>query len=189
MTRLFIAIDLPEPQKVHLRTLCSGIFGARWMAPEQIHLTLRFIGEVDSKTFSAIAERLAIIQQESFKLRIRGVGHFPPRGEPKILWAGVEEHSGLTLLKTKIDGALKRLGLENDPRNFHPHITLARLKDVSSETIGEYIAHNNLFSCEPFWVSEFTLFSSTLNPQGSRYAIEAQYPLLTSEEENDENFS
>lgn len=189
MIRLFIAIDLPQTVKAHLQTLCTGIFGARWMTPEQMHLTLRFIGEVDKGTFAAIDQRLPLIQQESFKLRVRGVGHFPPRGEPNILWAGVEDNPGLSSLKNKIDALLKRMGLESDPRKFHAHITLARLKSVSAETIGEYIAHNNLFAAEPFWVSEFTLFSSTLNPQGSRYAVENQYPLLTSDEENNENFS
>ena len=128
MPRLFVAVDLPEAVCRRLAAFCGGVPGARWLPVEQFHLTLRFIGEVDNGAFDDIAEALDDVHIEPFSLALSGVGHFPPRGTPRVLWVGVDDGAAAVRLHDKIETRLQRLGLEPDARRFHPHITLARLK-------------------------------------------------------------
>lgn len=179
MPRLFVAIDLPPETRHSLAGLCFGIPGARWVDPEQIHLTLRFIGDVDGAVFHDIRDGLAGIQAHHFQLRLRGVGHFPPRKEPRVLWAGIEPSDPLILLRKKIESTLTGLGLPAEARKFSPHITLARLNRSPVHKVGQFLAGNNLFSTEPFTVQEFFLYSSFLRANGAIHTIEADYPLTT----------
>ncbi len=126
--RLFVAIDPPQQIRDHLALLCCGLPGARWTPPEQFHLTLSFIGEVDGSTFLDIREALAEISVPQFSLQLQGVGFFPPRGQPRVIWAGIEKSEPLHLLQRKITTRLFQRGLEPDNRKFSPHITLARLQ-------------------------------------------------------------
>ena len=177
MVRLFVAIDLPEPVKDRLGGLCAGVPGARWVSREQIHLTLRFIGEVDNGLFSDIADELAGVAVEPFPLRLRGVGHFPPRGQPKVLWAGVEDGAPVARLHNKIEARLQRLGMPPDRRKFSAHVTLARLKNTRIGRVRDYLAQHGLFAAESFPVSGFHLYSSRLGAAGAIHRIEASYAL------------
>jgi 2'-5' RNA ligase len=177
MPRLFIAVDLPEIIKKNLELMSFGIPGAKWVASEQLHLTVRFIGEVDGALFHDIKNRLAGVHLSSFSLQLKGVGYFPPRGEPRVLWVGLDKSEPLQLLRKKIDSALLRASVEPEGRKFSPHITLARLKKSPVQKIANFLSGNGLFSQEPFQVEEFKLYSSTLTRKGAIHTVERIYSL------------
>ena len=178
MYRLFVAVDLPPDIAAQLQGLCCGVPGARWVPPEQMHLTLRFIGEVDGGVFRDIKEGLAGITAPVFSLQIKGLGFFPPRKTPRVLWAGIAPVEEVSGLRNRIENLLVGMGLEPEGRKYSPHITLARLHDTPPARLGRFLAGNNLFVAEPFLVSEFHLYSSQLTAKGAFHAIEASYPLL-----------
>lgn len=175
--RLFVAIDLPENIRAYLAQMSFGLPGARWVEDEQIHLTLSFIGEVDKLLYQDIKKALFEVQIDPFDLALKGVGHFPPKGQPTVLWVGVEKSEPLLSLYHKVESILRQLGVETDRRKYSPHITLARLKDTPINRLGEFLTQHALFETEPFDVTEFHLYSSTLTQRGSIYAIEETYPL------------
>ena len=177
MVRLFIAIDLPATVKHRLGGLRAGVPGAKWVGDEQLHLTLRFIGEVDNEVFADVAEALATVSVAPFPLRLSGVGHFPPRGAPKVLWAGVQDGESAARLHRKIEARLRDLGLPPDRRKFSPHVTIARLKATPIGGVRDFLAINRLFASEGFPVSDFHLYSSRLGSGGAIHRIEASYPL------------
>ena len=177
MPRLFIAVDLPETIKNNLSLMAFGIPGAKWVAPEQLHLTVRFIGEVDGGLFHDIKEILDEIHFASFSLQLKGVGYFPPRGAPRVLWIGLDKSEPLQLLRKKIDTALLRARIEPEGRKYSPHITLARLKNSPVNKIANFLSGNGLFSQEPFQVEDFKLYSSVLSPKGAYHKVERIYPL------------
>lgn len=177
MTRLFVSLELPEAVKEALGRLCNDVPGARWAEPEQIHLTVRFIGEVDGLGFQNVADALASVRAAPFSLSLRGVGHFPPRGEPRVLWAGVAKSEELVVLHDRIESALVRVGLEPERRKFAPHVSLARLRATPSRAVGSFLARNALFHTEPIPVDEFHLFSSQLTSKHAVHRNEGTYPL------------
>ena len=162
MIRLFVALALPPAIIDALGGLAEGVPGARWLRDDQMHLTLRFIGEVEA---------------DAFEMAVAGVGHFPPRGPPKLLWAGVRPNPALNLLQSRIESALGRAGLKPEGRNFSAHVTLARLNGAPVERVQAYLARHALFAAPPFMVEAFHLYSSRLSRDGSLYTIEASYPL------------
>jgi 2'-5' RNA ligase len=176
MPRLFIAVDLPETIKENLESMSFGIPGAKWVRPEQLHLTVRFIGEVDGALFHDIKNILAEVSAASFSLQLKGVGYFPPRGAPRVLWIGMEKSEPLLLLRKKIDLRLLRVGVEPEGRKFSAHITLARLKNSPVQKIANFLSGNGLFSQEPFQVEDFKLYSSILSPKGAYHKVERIYP-------------
>ena len=176
MLRLFIAVDLPETIKENLESMSFGIPGAKWVRPEQLHLTVRFIGEVDGALFHDIKNILAEVSAASFSLQLKGVGYFPPRGAPRVLWVGLEKSEPLLLLRKKIDLRLLRVGVEPEGRKFSAHITIARLKNSPVQKIANFLSGNGLFSQEPFQVEDFKLYSSILSPKGAYHKVERIYP-------------
>jgi 2'-5' RNA ligase len=177
MPRLFIAVDLPELIIENLESMAFGIPGAKWVVPEQLHLTVRFIGEVDGAVFRDIRDILNEISFACFSLQLKGVGYFPPRGAPRVLWVGLEKSEPLQLLRKKIDSALMRVRVEPEGRKFSPHITLARLKNSPVQKIANFLSGNGLFSQEPFQVEDFKLYSSVLSSKGAYHKVERIYSL------------
>lgn len=177
MYRLFVGIDLPRHVKEQLTRISCGVPGARWLAPDQMHLTLRFVGEVDGGVFDDVLNALDTVQAPTFELSLKGVGHFPPRGKPETLWVGVSKSEQLTLLHGRVEAALSRIGLERDPRKFAPHVAIARLRDTNTSRLGQYLIEYNLYESERFVVDEFLLYSSMLSSSGAIYRVEAAYPL------------
>jgi 2'-5' RNA ligase len=178
MIRLFVALALPPPIIDALLDLTeSGVPGARWLRDDQMHLTLRFIGEVDRSTFEEVIHALGEVEADAFEMTVAGVGHFPPRGPAKVLWAGVRQNPALSLLQSRIESALGRAGLEPDNRNFSPHITLARLNHAPVQRVQAYLAQHALFAEPPFMVEAFHLYSSRLTRDGAFHTIEASFPL------------
>ncbi len=175
--RLFVAIDPPPLIRDQVTGLCCGLPDARWTPPEQLHLTLCFIGEVDGSTFLDIREALAEIKVAPFSLRLQGVGFFPPRGEPRVVWAGIEKSEPLMVLQRKITTRLFQMGMELENRKYSPHLTLARLHQASPSRIGKYLQEHNLFVSPEFEVRQFVLYSSVLGRKGASHTVEQEYGL------------
>jgi 2'-5' RNA ligase len=177
MPRLFIAIDLPVNIRERLSFMCCGLPGARWLDPEQLHLTLRFIGDVDSIVFNDIRETLTEIRGEPFFMQLEGVGFFPPRGKPRVVWAGIKKNEQLVHVRNRVESVLVRAGLEPEGRKYSPHITLARLNNTPGSKVGAYLAHYSMFMSEEFQVDEFSLYSSVLSSKGAKHYVEERYSL------------
>lgn len=180
MPRLFIALPMPEEIQAELGRLCVGLPGARWTEPDDFHLTLRFIGEVDHDTFYEIGEALAGVSLPPFELALKGLGLFPPRGEPRVLWAGVDDAELLQPLRRRIDRVVDAAGLEREKRKFAPHVTLARFREPpAQDRLASWITRRSLFRTAPFPVSSFALYSSVLKPEGAEHVVEADYDFVT----------
>ncbi len=179
MIRLFIAIDLPQPIRYILHAMGRGLPNSRPVKEEQIHLTLRFIGEVEGNVFKDIKEYLTEIEQPPFSISINGVGHFPPRGKPRVIWVGVAPKEELIKLRNRIEMQLARSGVMPEGRKYTPHITLARLNNTPLKRVGEFLSGNSFFNTEAFDVESYHLYSSKLTPKGAIHTIEESYPVLT----------
>lgn len=175
--RLFTAISLPDPVAESLLALQAGVPGARWQKREQLHLTLRFIGEVDGRDAAAIDDALATIAAPAFTLELKGVGSFGGKN-PRDLWAGAQPSEPLVHLHRKIESALQRIGLEADGRKFTPHVTLARLKGTHNGSVMDFLTDHALYTSGSFAVDSFVLYSSKLTSDGSIYRPEKLYPLV-----------
>ena len=175
--RLFVGIGMPAPIQDRLRRLRSAIPGARWIDQENLHLTLRFIGEVAGPEAEDIDLALSRIDAPAFDLTLRGLGHFENGGEPSALWADIAPCPALTVLQEKVDSALRRAGIRYDKRNFRAHVTLARLRSSPIGRVRSFLRDRAAFTADPFLVDRFTLFSSHLGKRGAQYAAEADYPL------------
>lgn len=178
MRRLFVAIDLPEAIKAQLKLICTGLDGAKWVSHQQMHLTLRFIGDADETQQTDIQTGLATIHATSFKMSLAGVGQFPPKGKPRVLWVGIEAEAELNPLQQKIEHIIRAVGFAPDDHAFSPHITLARFKmPPSRENMQRYMEHHQSFRTEALDVKQFILYSSQLTPSGSIYRQEGAFPL------------
>ncbi|MGE0178737.1 MAG: RNA 2',3'-cyclic phosphodiesterase [Sphingomonas sp.] len=174
--RLFVAIRPPRLLRQRLVAVMGGIGGARWQTDDQLHLTLRFIGNVDRRRAEDVHAVLGTIHQAPFDIRLAGVGYFNQRGKPDAIWAGVEPQAMLAALHRKIDQALVRAGLEPERRAYVPHITLARLGRRAGP-IGAFIEQAGSLSSPYFTVDRFALFESDLTAEQAVYSIVADYPL------------
>jgi 2'-5' RNA ligase len=176
MHRLFAAIRPPAPVRAHLLALMGGVAGARWQDEDQLHLTLRFIGEADRHRAADIDAALAGIVHSPFEVAIDGVGSFERRGEAAALWAGVAPQEPLKTLHKKVDQALVRAGLEPERRAYLPHITLARLPRGAGD-VGRFLASAGGASGPAFQVDELRLYESRLTPEGAFYTVVERYRL------------
>ncbi len=165
--RLFVAIELPESTKRLLVDLDPQIYGARWLDAEQMHLTLAFFGVVPEDVDLKLREKLSAIVFGAFFLPIVGVGTFPPKGPPKIIWVGVGRgHPHLFQLHKRVQEAALGAGLEPDLRPFHPHVTLARCQRISPQSVRKFLKANVDLDAGMIRVDSFHLYSSKLTPAG-----------------------
>ncbi|HEY0445915.1 MAG TPA: RNA 2',3'-cyclic phosphodiesterase [Allosphingosinicella sp.] len=176
MHRLFVAIRPPEAVRSQLLDLMEGVKGARWQDEDQLHLTLRFIGEVDRHLARDIAAALGSIHHPRFEIALSGLGTFERRGQPVTLWSGVSPHEPLKALHKKVDQAVLRAGVAPDRRAYMPHITLARLAR-SAGPIDGLMGQSGGLSSAPFPVEEFRLYESDVTPQGAVYSVVERYGL------------
>jgi 2'-5' RNA ligase len=179
MARLFVALEIPDEIKDALAPMMRGLGDVRWMSDDQLHLTLRFIGELDNGRANEVADALSLVPGAPFDLRLKGIGHFPPRGEPKVVWTGVEHQPELVALKRRIDRALLQAGIDRDQQKYTPHVTLARLRRPPTQAgFATYLMRHSLFLSPSFPVSGFNLYSSWLDGRGADYQVEASYNLV-----------
>jgi 2'-5' RNA ligase len=176
MHRLFVAIQPPRAIRQQLLAMMGGVPGARWQNDDQLHLTLRFIGEVDRHRAEDAAAALGAIHQPRFPLSLDGIGQFDRKGRIEALWVGVRPHDPLKALHNKIDQALARIGVAPEGRAYLPHITIARFGRAGG-TIAPLIARGAPASGASFEVRDFCLYESELGHAGAIYSIIARYPL------------
>lgn len=176
MHRLFVAIRPPEPIRDLLIDAMDDSADFRWQDDEQLHLTLRFVGEVERPLADDLADALGRVRSASFELRIAGVGRFEQRNSG-ALWAGVEPKPPLASLAAKVERACIAVGLEPERRAFHPHITLARWNGRRTREVHDFLQRTRGLSSDPFEVTEFILFESRLSRHGAHYETAALYPL------------
>lgn len=174
--RLFVALRPPRPVREALIAAMHGISGARWQDDDQLHLTLRFIGEVDRHRAEDIAAALGALHAPAVTARIAGVGLFERQGRPHMVWAGVEPPEPLAALHRKVDQRLVRVGVAAETRAFVPHITLARL-NRGSGPVASFLAQSSDLASAPFTFDHVTLYESEMGHGGSRYHPVARYPL------------
>jgi len=178
--RLFVALDLPWELRQRVAMLAgAGIPGAKWVPPENYHITLRFIGETPAYRAEEIDHALASLKVRGFSLTLSGVGTFNRSGRSTSLWVGVERNPQLDHLQNKIKTALQRIGLEPERRRFAPHVSLARLDNASEAKLASFVQAHNLFRCERVPVEHFALFSAVLGKGPPVYQLEAEYGLET----------
>ncbi len=173
--RLFVALEIPEDVQDALSDLQGELPNARWVDPEGMHLTLRFIGDVAPRIAEDVDDVLSGLAARPFSIRIEGVGTF---GRPvRALWAGVAPNPALAALAEKVDGALNRLKLDIDRRKFTPHVTLARFREPPGPELEAYLQSHGGLALDPFPVTRFTLFSSFRSHGGAEYTPERYYIL------------
>src|SRR6187551_465159 len=176
MPRLFTGVEIPPDVGQALATLRGGLPGARWIDPENYHLTLRFIGDVDDDVAQEIEWLLGKVRREDFELRIDGLQSFGGR-KPRAIVATVAPSPAVMELQAEHERLMQRVGLDPEGRKYTPHVTLARLRDSSSRQVADYLATRALIAPLPFTVSRFVLFSSRASVGGGPYVVEAAYPL------------
>ncbi len=187
MIRLFTALGLPEDLRARLAALQGGIDGARWVAPHNLHVTLRFIGEVPEDRAHDIVAALDKIRTGAFPVTVAGAGRFGTRDRTRALWAGVERTDALVALHEKIDRALIAIGLPPEGRKYTPHVTLARFggqgggrdrsRDAPAARVLRWLEAQGGFFALPFEAREFVLYESHLGRRGADYAPVATFPL------------
>lgn len=174
--RLFVALSVPDDIAQDLLRLQGGVPGARWLSREQLHLTLRFIGEVDGRDGRALDDALSGVHAPAFEMQMHGVGQFGNK-QPHSLWAATRRSDLLNHLQRKIDTAIRRVGRPQDAHKFTPHVTLARLRHPDIDKVRQWLTSHALYTSAPFQVGAFCLYSSKLTSDGSIYRIEQDYSL------------
>lgn len=176
MPRLFTAVEIPAPVGLALSLLRGGVPGARWFDPENYHITLRFIGDIDDQTANEVADALGRVDRPGFEVVLDGLGAFGGR-KPHSLVACVKASPALKNLQGEHERILQRIGLEPERRRYTPHVTLARLKGASEPEAAAYLARHGGFKVPPFPVGRFVLMSSRASRGGGPYVMEEAYPL------------
>jgi 2'-5' RNA ligase len=176
--RLFVGIELPLDCKTALQALDPHLPGLRWLPPEQIHLTLSFLGDVEPSKHNLLTERLREVRVPPFFLPLQGMGSFNARGRPSVVWVGIGKgHPHLFALHKHVQDAVLRAGLEPDLKPFHPHVTVGRAKGISREALQPFLRKHREIEAGLFRTTEFMLFSSLLSFEGATHAIELRVPL------------
>lgn len=176
MPRLFTGLEIPAETGQFLSLLRGGLRGARWIDPENYHVTLRFIGDIDDRMADEVADALDRIRRRSFEVRIDGLGSFG-NGKPHSIWGRVEPLRELHELQGEQERILQRLGFSGERRKYIPHVTLARLKGTTNEEAARWLAERGDFRAPPFVAGRFVLYSAKASVGGGPYLVEEAYPL------------
>jgi RNA 2',3'-cyclic 3'-phosphodiesterase len=176
MPRLFTGLEIPSDIGQSLSSLRGGLPGARWIDPENYHVTLRFIGDIDGLVANEIASTLFRVNRKPFEVTLRGLSSFGGK-KPRAVVASVEPSRPLMELQAELERLMQRVGLDPEGRKFIPHITLARLRDSSNQDVADYLSVRGYFPSRAFMVSRFVLFSSRSSVGGGPYLVEDAYAL------------
>jgi RNA 2',3'-cyclic 3'-phosphodiesterase len=176
MPRLFTGVEIPSDVGQHLAMLRGGLPGARWVDPENYHLTLRFIGDVDDDVAHEIASLLGRVKRSPFEICVDGLISFGSK-KPRAVVAAVPPVAPLMEVQAEQERLMQRIGLEPEGRKYTPHVTLARLRDAAPRQVADYLSARGYVRTPPFRVERFVLFSSRASTGGGPYIVEASYPL------------
>ncbi len=176
MPRLFTGIEIPAHIGLHLSLLRGGLRGARWIDPENYHITLRFIGDIDPRGADEVAAALSHVRRAACRIQLAGLGCFGA-DKPHSIWVGMRTSPVLVELQAEHERILRRLGLVAERRKFCPHVTVARVKGIRSTDVALWLGQRGGFCTEPFLADRFVLFSSRASVGGGPYLIEEAYPL------------
>ncbi|MFH5885577.1 RNA 2',3'-cyclic phosphodiesterase [Halalkalibaculum sp. DA3122] len=181
--RLFIAIDLPDWVAARLSELQDHGLDIRWTTPETMHLTLRFVGDMeDTAEREQLIENLYEIRVPAFEMSINELGYFPPRKHPKIIWAGIQENRTLLNLQEMVEQACRTAGVEPEDRTFIPHVTIGRVGGESRKEVHSFFNRNKKIQIEGIPVDKFILYQSKLRPEGAQH-IPVEYFALRNNDE------
>ena len=176
MLRLFVAIALPKEVQDLIESMQSGLPDARWVRRQNLHLTMKFIGEVDNNLAEDIHYSLSRLNFENFSLRLKGVNTFRSRKLARSIWIGIEPSSPLKVLHKKIESNLIKTGLTFEARRFTPHVTLARFNRTPISRLISYLESNAGFQTSLFEIKQVVLFRSHLAANEANYEQLATYP-------------
>jgi 2'-5' RNA ligase len=182
MHRLFVALRLPPAIRQRLLALQDAVAGARWQDDEQLHLTIRYIGEVERPVAEDVAAALERLATPAIRLCLSRVGWFDGDGGARgggALWAGVDPREPLAALHRKVDQACVRAGLAPERRSFVPHVTLARLprRRTDAAAIARWLGRHAALASEPFDATHLVLYESHLGTGGATYEAITRWPL------------
>jgi len=178
MPRLFVAIDFPDEVNRQLIGLCKGINKAKWIKPGQIHLTLRFIGEVTDEQAELLKLALREVRARAFDLQLKGCGTFPQGNRrPRILWLDVQAGPELAELADKVGQAATAAGLLLKEEDFTPHVTLARFRYPPGPELTAWQKKHGGYEGPLLRITEFHLVESWLTPDGAIHSVAESYPL------------
>jgi 2'-5' RNA ligase len=176
MPRLFTGIELPASLADRLADLAVPLAGARWIEPQDMHITLRFAGDIDNATADDFHAALSGIDEPAFQISLAGFGAFGGQ-QPRSLWAGVAQNPWLDALSRANERAARSAGLAPEKHSFKPHVTLARLKGTRPEAVARVLERLGALATEPFPVERFVLFSSRPKVGGGPYVVEDAFEL------------
>jgi len=176
MPRLFTGLEIPAEIGQTLSNLRGGLPGARWIDPEDYHVTLRFIGDIDGIAANEIASMLFRVNRKPFDVTLQGLSSFGGR-KPRAVVASVVPSRPLIELQAELERLMQRIGLDPEGRKFTPHVTLARLRDASNQDVADYLSVRGYFPTTVFTASRFVLFSSRASTGGGPYVVEDSYAL------------
>ena len=176
MPRLFTGLELPPALSDQLADFATPLAGARWIEPEDMHITLRFAGDVDNLTAAEFHAALSAIDEPAFEIRLSGFGAFGGQ-QPRTLWAGIEDNPWLDALARANERAARSAGLPPEKHTFKPHVTLARLKGTRPEAVARVLEQLGAYRSVPFSVERFVLFSSRPKVGGGPYVVEDAFTL------------
>ena len=176
MPRIFTGIEIPAAVAQSLAALRGGLPGGRWIDPENYHVTLRFVGDVDDMVAHEVASMLGQVRRRPFELCFDDLKSFGSH-RPRAIVATLGPVPALIELQAEHERLMQRVGLEPEGRKYTPHVTLARLRESSSRQVADYLALRAPYRSQPFQVSRFVLFSSRASVGGGPYVVEAAYPL------------
>lgn len=182
--RLFVALELREDVRAAMRELIASLTAkaknARWVRPEGMHITLKFIGHTDTSNLESIRTALsAVHSSQPVDMHFRGVGFFPNDKRPRVFWCGIEASPNLAQLASRIENVLEPLGIEREARDFAPHLTLARFNPPGRAD--ELVRAANELRSREFGFAretEFHLFESITKPSGAEYKKLASFPVV-----------
>lgn len=176
MPRLFTGLEIPSETALMLSMLKGGLRGARWIDPENYHITLRFIGDIDDRTADEVVAALDRVHREPLEISLNGLGSFG-NGKPHAVWARVELTDALSELQAEQERILQRLLLPPERRKYTPHVTVARCKTSTNEDVAKWLSERGNFRAPSFVAGRFVLFSAKASVGGGPYLVEEAYPL------------
>ncbi len=175
--RLFIAVPLPDTVTDQFADLQQPIDWLRWQDRNQLHITLKFLGETDPERVPEINQNLSQIQLPAFSMTIKGFGYFPKDKQPRVLWSGIDNNQSLQKLQQSVEQTCTDIGFDAEGRPFKPHITIARIDGGSKRDVMSFINQHKKFSIPDVPVDEFVLYESKLSSEGATHIRKKSFNL------------